>query len=66
MLVIAEHWAAVLRRVILMCGVVGQARGRGQQTTRAVRAILRTPWQASSLAECSNHALRMRQAVIIR
>lgn len=55
--------AAALRGVWLLCAVIlTKAGDLGTQAVKAVRAILRNSWRASSLVECVNSVLRMQQA----
>jgi hypothetical protein len=55
--------AAALRGVCLLCAVIlTKAGDLGTQAVKAVRAILRSSWRASSLVECINSVLRMQQA----
>jgi hypothetical protein len=55
--------AAALRGVLLVRAVVlAKAGAVGQEAVQRVRAIFRTTWRASSLVECINSVLRMRQA----
>jgi hypothetical protein len=55
--------AAAMRGVMMACAVVLAHSGEvGQYAVTAVRSILRSSWQASSLVECVNSVLRMQQA----
>jgi hypothetical protein len=55
--------AAALRGILLVCAVILAKAGEiGNQAVKAVRAILRSSWRASSLVECVNSVLRMQQA----
>jgi hypothetical protein len=55
--------AAALRGILLVCAVILAKAGEvGDQAVKAVRAILRSSWRASSLVECVNSVLRMQQA----
>ena len=55
--------AAALRGILLVCAVILAKAGEvGKQAVKAVRAILRSSWRASSLVECVNSVLRMQQA----
>jgi cell division septum initiation protein DivIVA len=59
----AETDAAVLRGVLLTCGVILSAAGvQGEQAVAAVRDIFRRAYRASSFVECINSVLRMQQA----
>ncbi len=59
----ADHGAAALRGVLLVCSVVLQKAGAaGVHAQGAVRDIVRQAQRASSLVECINSVLRMHQA----
>jgi hypothetical protein len=54
--------AAVLRGILLVCGVVlAKTEAAGRQAQSAVRDIFRRAYRASSLVECINSAIRMHQ-----
>jgi hypothetical protein len=55
--------AATLRALLLTCSVIlAKAEQQGQKTLKAVHAIFRNTWRASSLVEGINSVLRMHQA----
>jgi len=58
----ASPQAAVLRGVLLLCGIIlHKAGAAGEQAKQAVQAIFRNARRASSLVECINSVLRMQQ-----
>jgi hypothetical protein len=54
--------AAARRALLLACTVVLAKAAAGQLAVEGVRAVLRNSWRASSLVECVNSVVRMRQA----
>ena len=55
--------ASARRGVLLLCTLIlSRAGAAGQEATKAVRAIFRRAYRASSLVECINSVLRMHQA----
>ena len=54
--------AAALRGILLLCAVVLNKAGVGQEAVSAIRDIVRRAYRASSLVECINSVLRMHQA----
>src|SRR6266478_3830626 len=51
-----------IQRKLQALPVLAEAGEVGKQAVKAVRAILRSSWRASSLVECVNSVLRMQQA----
>ena len=55
--------AGMLRAMLLVGSVIlSKAEAEGANVAKAVRAIFRNTWRASSLVECINSVLRMHQA----